>query len=85
MGTLVDNDEAADRIAVTLGVYLEENRSPAKAAKRLMVHPNTVSYRIRQAEELLGRPIDADLRDLSVALALLPAVPGLTHHSAGEL
>lgn len=85
LGPLAASDEATYRIAATLAVYLEENRSPAKAAQRLTVHPNTVSYRIHQAEELLGRPIDANILDLSVALALLPAVPGLTHHSTGEL
>jgi PucR C-terminal helix-turn-helix domain/GGDEF-like domain len=85
LGPLAANDEATDRIAVTLAVYLEENRSPAKAAQRLMVHPNTVSYRIHQAEELLGRPIDANIRDLSVALALRPAVRGLTHRSTAKL
>ena len=82
LGPLAANDEATYRIASTLAVYLEENRSPAKAAQRLTVHPNTVSYRINQAEALLGRPIDTNALDLSVALALLPAIPGLTH---GEL
>jgi DNA-binding PucR family transcriptional regulator len=85
LGPLAANDEATYRIATTLAVYLEENRSPAKAAQRLTVHPNTVSYRIHQAEELLGRPIGANILDLSVALALLPAVPGLTHSSTAEL
>jgi hypothetical protein len=81
LGPLAANDEPTDRIASTLAVYLEENRSPAKAAQRLTVHPNTVSYRVHQAEELLGRPIDANILDLSVALALLPAIGGLTHRS----
>jgi DNA-binding PucR family transcriptional regulator len=66
-------------------VYLEENRSPAKAAKRLTVHPNTVSYRVNQAEECLGRSIDTNTLELSVALALLPAIRGLTHRNGAEL
>jgi DNA-binding PucR family transcriptional regulator len=73
------------RIAITLAVYLEENRSPAKAAQRLTVHPNTVSYRVNQAEEFLGHPIGTNTLDLSVALALLPALPGLTRRGGGEL
>ncbi len=85
LGPLAANDEATYRIATTLAVYLEENRSPAKAAQRLAVHPNTVSYRVHQAEEFLGRPIDTNTRDLSVALALLPAIRGLTHPSDAEL
>jgi DNA-binding PucR family transcriptional regulator len=85
LGPLAANDEATYRIATTLAVYLEENRSPAKAAQRLTVHPNTVSYRVHQAEEFLGRPIDTHTLDLSVALALLPTIPGLTHRSGVEL
>jgi DNA-binding PucR family transcriptional regulator len=38
----------------TLEVYFLENRSPARAAQRLNVHPNTVGYRIRRVEELTG-------------------------------
>ena len=77
LGPLAANDEATHRVATTLAVYLEENRSPARAAQRLTVHPNTVSYRIHQAEELLGRPIDTNILDLSVALAVLPTIRGL--------
>lgn len=85
LGPLAANDEGTYRIAATLAVYLEETRSPARAAQRLTVHPNTVSYRVHQAEELLGRSIDTNTLDLSVALALLPAMRGLTHRSAVEL
>lgn len=38
----------------TLAAYFRENGSPARAARRLHVHPNTVSYRIRRIEELTG-------------------------------
>ncbi|WP_231117822.1 PucR family transcriptional regulator [Mycobacterium colombiense] len=79
LGPLAADDETTRRVAATLAVYLEENRSPARAAHRLNVHPNTVGYRVNQAEELLGRPIDANVLDLSVALELLPALRGLTH------
>jgi DNA-binding PucR family transcriptional regulator len=85
LGPLAANDEGTYRIATTLAVYLEENRSPAKAAKRLTVHPNTVSYRVNQAEECLGRSIDTNTLELSVALALLPAIRGLTHRNGAEL
>ena len=44
-------------------------------AARLFVHPNTVSYRVNQAETILGRSIDVDTLELSVALALLPTLP----------
>lgn len=85
LGPLAADDEATYRIATTLAVYLEENRSPAKAAHRLTVHPNTVSYRVNQAEDLLGRPVDTNAVDLSLALALLPVFPGLAHQSGAQL
>lgn len=80
LGPLAVNEEATYRVAATLAVYLDENRSPGRAAQRLTVHPNTVSYRVHQAEQLLGRPIDTNTLELSVALALLPVIRGLTEH-----
>ena len=46
-----------------------ENGSFKAAAERLVLHKNSVQYRIRKAEESLGRPLAADR--LSVELALL--------------
>ena len=77
LGPLAADDEATHRVATTLSVYLQENRSRARTAKRLTVHPNTVSYRVDQAETILGRSIDTDSLDLAVALVLLPTLPGL--------
>lgn len=79
LGPLAAHDEDTFRLATTLTVYLEENRSRGRTARRLTVHPNTVSYRVHQAEAILGRAIDTDTIDLAVALALLPALPGLAH------
>ena len=78
LGPLAADDEATYRVAMTLAVYLQENRSPARAAQRLTVHPNTVSYRVNQAESILGRSVDTDAFEVSVALALLPLLPGLS-------
>ncbi|BAX91458.1 helix-turn-helix domain-containing protein [Mycobacterium shigaense] len=85
LGPLAAADEDTYRVATTLAVYLQENRSRARAARRLTVHPNTVSYRVNQAERILGRSIDTDTLELSVALALLPALPRLAHRHATEL
>ncbi|WP_063037142.1 PucR family transcriptional regulator [Nocardia pseudovaccinii] len=82
LGSLADNDDATRRIAMTLSAYLGENRSRNRAADRLSIHPNAVSYRVRRAEELLGRSVDIDTLDLRVALAMLP---GLTRPRATEL
>ncbi|MCW1960242.1 MAG: helix-turn-helix domain-containing protein [Mycobacterium sp.] len=77
LGPLAAADDDTYRIAMTLAVYLEENRSPARAAKRLTVHPNTVTYRVKQAESVLGRNVDTDALEVSVALALLPLLAGM--------
>jgi PucR C-terminal helix-turn-helix domain/GGDEF-like domain len=74
LGPLSADDEVAFRLAMTLDTFLRENQSRTRAAARLSIHPNTVSYRVRQAEELLGRSVTADSLDLQVALALLPAL-----------
>ena len=54
--------------------YLDENGSRGRTAKRLSIHENTVSYRLRQAEELLGRSVDKRTLELRVALALADLV-----------
>ncbi|MCW1824634.1 transcriptional regulator [Mycolicibacterium conceptionense] len=57
-------------LAETLGVYLDCFGDVAAAAQHLHVHPNTVRYRIRRVEQLLGASLgDADVR-LLLALSL---------------
>lgn len=73
LGPLADSDDVAQRAAQALTIYLDENRSRTKAAARLHVHPNTITYRVQQAEQILGRRFDAASLDLRVALALLPS------------
>jgi DNA-binding PucR family transcriptional regulator len=74
LGPLAGDDDTARRLAATLRVYLEENRSRARAAQRLSIHENTVGYRVQQAAELSGRPVDDDRLELQLALALAPLV-----------
>ncbi|MEV0674127.1 helix-turn-helix domain-containing protein [Mycobacterium sp. NPDC050441] len=57
-------------LAETLGVYLDCFGDVAAAAQHLHVHPNTVRYRIRRVEQLLGASLnDADVR-LLLSLSL---------------
>ena len=58
------------RLTATLRTYLDEHSSRSRTAKRLGIHENTVSYRIKQAEEILGRSVDQRTLELRVALAL---------------
>jgi hypothetical protein len=69
LGSLADNDDHNARLRDTLRVFLQENGSFKATAERLTLHKNTVQYRVRKAEEGLGRPIDENR--LHVELALL--------------
>ncbi|ULE31816.1 PucR family transcriptional regulator [Mycobacterium sp. IDR2000157661] len=74
LGRLGETDETTRRLAATLRAFLDENCSRGRTAKRLHVHENTVAYRIRQAEELLDRPVDKRTLELRAALALADLV-----------
>ena len=68
LGALAAGDENTARLRDTLRVFLQENGSYKTAAERLMLHKNTVQYRVRKAEEGLGRPIGDDRLNLELAL-----------------
>ena len=74
---LAADDDLTTRLTATLRIYLEEHSSRGRTAKRLGIHDNTVSYRIKQAEEVLGRSVDQRTLELRVALALAHLVRGL--------
>jgi hypothetical protein len=55
IGKLIDGaSNAGQEFLDTLAVYFAENGSLQRTAKRLHVHPNTVTYRIRRVEEITG-------------------------------
>lgn len=74
LGALASGDETTRRLAATVRAYLDENGSRGRTAKRLSIHENTVAYRLRQAEELLGRSVDKRTLELRVALTLADLV-----------
>jgi DNA-binding PucR family transcriptional regulator len=65
---LADDDEHHARLRETLLVFLQSGGSYKTTAERLMVHKNTVQYRIRKAEESLGRPVGENRHDVELAL-----------------
>ena len=69
LGQLADDNDQDARLRDTLRVFLKENGSFKATAERLILHKNSVQYRVRKAEEALGHPV-GDNR-LSVELALL--------------
>jgi PucR family transcriptional regulator, purine catabolism regulatory protein len=60
----------------TLACYFRENSSPQRAARRLHVHANTVTYRVRRIEQLTGLDFGnySDRLVAQVALEILDAV-----------
>ena len=76
LGPLAADDDDTLRLTATLRVYLEERSSPRRTAERLGVHANTVTNRVRTAQELLGAPIEGRVSELLVALRLAAVVQG---------
>lgn len=70
LGALLEGSDATRRLAATLEVFLHEESSFVRAARRLGVHENTVAYRVRRAEELLGRRTGERQLELRTALRL---------------
>jgi DNA-binding PucR family transcriptional regulator len=68
LGPLADDDEHNARLRDTLRVFLQENGSYKTTAERLILHKNTVQYRVRKAEETLRRPIGPDRLQIELAL-----------------
>jgi hypothetical protein len=71
LGPLAADEDATARLAATVEVFLEEGASFVRAGRRLGIHANTVAYRVRRAEALLGRPVGERQLELRVALRLI--------------
>jgi DNA-binding PucR family transcriptional regulator len=66
-GLAIDDEQHA-RLRETLLVFLQSGGSYKATAELLTLHKNTVQYRIRKAEESLGRPVGGDRHDVELAL-----------------
>ncbi len=71
LGPLTATDDQTSRLAATLLVYLQEQMSRRRAARRLAIHENTVTNRIHAAEQLLGHPVDERACELEVAIRMV--------------
>jgi PucR C-terminal helix-turn-helix domain/GGDEF-like domain len=67
LGGLATDDEHHARLRDTLLVFLQSGGSYKATAEQLTLHKNTVQYRIRKAEESMGRPA-ANRYDVELAL-----------------
>ncbi|MBF6520190.1 helix-turn-helix domain-containing protein [Nocardia farcinica] len=68
LGDLMRDDESTARLRDTAQVYLDARGSLTDAAARMHVHKNTVHYRVRKAEELLGHSLTVNRLELELAL-----------------
>jgi DNA-binding PucR family transcriptional regulator len=82
LGALACDDDASRRLRATLRTYLEECLSAVRAGRRLSIHSNTVIYRVKQAEEILGHSVEQRRLELEVALRLAERLDAL--RSAAE-
>jgi len=71
LAPLIEHDRThGGELVPTLRAYLEEDRVQRRVAARCFIHVNTVVYRVRRIEELLG----VDLADPSVVFDLTLAL-----------
>ncbi|WSC96292.1 helix-turn-helix domain-containing protein [Streptomyces sp. NBC_01754] len=66
--------EAGGALVRSLGAYLDASGDVARAAGRLVVHPNTLRYRLRRAQERYG--VDLDDPDTRLLLTLAVRLTG---------
>jgi DNA-binding PucR family transcriptional regulator len=70
LGPLAATGEPVERLRETVRAFLVAGGSATRVAKELYVHHNTVAYRVKRAEELLGRRVTEDPLELLCALTL---------------
>jgi DNA-binding PucR family transcriptional regulator len=70
LGGLARRDAATARLRETVRVYLECGGNAREAAERLVMHKNTVHYRLARVEELRGRPVGERRLEFETALML---------------
>ncbi|MGW1707740.1 PucR family transcriptional regulator [Streptomyces sp. NPDC002206] len=68
LGPLAVDDEHSARLRETVQNFLGTGCSYTATASAQILHKNTVQYRIRKAEEIMGRPVQKGDSDLEVAL-----------------
>ena len=68
LADLATDDEHHARLRDTLLVFLRNGGSYKTTAEQLLLHKNTVQYRIRRAEESLGRPVGENRQGVELAL-----------------
>jgi len=68
LGPLAEDTEGAERLRETVRVHLRNGGSYVRTGEVLLLHRNTVKYRIQQVEAMRGRPLEDGRLDLELAL-----------------
>ncbi|MGY0021428.1 PucR family transcriptional regulator [Streptomyces sp. YJ-C3] len=68
LGALAADSRHADQLRRTLHLYLRNERSLAVAAAQLHVARNTITYRVKRAQQLIGRDVTPRLPEVLTAL-----------------
>ncbi|WP_409332933.1 PucR family transcriptional regulator [Trujillonella humicola] len=71
LGPLAGAGTGFDDLRRTLAAYLRGNASLLAAANALHVHRNTVVYRLRRVEQLLGHPVSERAEEVLAAFTLV--------------
>ncbi len=74
LGPLAASTESAARLRETVLAFLTSGGSATRVSRELFVHQNTVAYRVKRAEELLGRRVSENPVELTCALTLAAAL-----------
>ncbi len=75
LGTLAGHDESTVRLRQSLRVYLQQGCDATATGELLGLHPNTVRYRIRQAENKIGHSILYRRGHVELALEIIDVLP----------
>jgi DNA-binding PucR family transcriptional regulator len=70
LGPLASTAQPAQRLRETVLAFMVSGGSATRVAKELYVHQNTVTYRVKRAEEMLGRKVTVRPIELTCALTL---------------
>jgi DNA-binding PucR family transcriptional regulator len=81
LGPLASRDGTAERLRDTVLAFLVSGGSPTRVAEELFLHKNTVTERIKRAEQMLGRGVNENPVELEAALTL---AAGLGHAVLGD-
>ncbi|HET7678480.1 MAG TPA: helix-turn-helix domain-containing protein [Candidatus Limnocylindrales bacterium] len=79
LAPLVDGSRVGPELLATLRAWIDEGQVQRRAAQRCFVHVNTVVYRLKRVEELLGCSLDdpATIFELTLALRILELDPAV--------